>query len=273
MDKAILYDANTCIACRACQLACKQWNDTPPARQEDWGDYPAPADISVSTWLKVFVNETQSYSRDTFTFTRRACMHCSDAACVTVCPTGALSYHPDGLVAYDKGLCSGCGYCADFCPFGVPHSNRNIITGIAKMDKCTLCTSPGRDRLAEGYEPACVKACPTDALVFGQRDDMVSLGTQRVNALKSRGYDNAYLYGENELGGLHVLYVLEDTPDKYGLPPTPEYPVMATMWQDILQPLGLAAGGLMLAGLGLNYVVSRRSKKSYCRVDADKEAR
>ena len=166
MDKAILYDANTCIACRACQLACKQWNDTSPDRPEDWGDYPAPAAISISTWLKVFVKETESYSQDVFLFTRRACMHCSDAACVAVCPTGALRYHPDGFVAYDKDLCSGCGYCADFCPFGVPHSNRNLVTGVAKMDKCTLCTSPGYDRLSEGYEPACVKSCPTDALVM-----------------------------------------------------------------------------------------------------------
>jgi formate dehydrogenase iron-sulfur subunit len=129
------------------------------------------------------------------------------------------------------------------------------------MDKCTLCTTPGADRIAEGYEPACVKTCPTDALVFGDREELLALGRQKVNGLKNKGYSNAYLYGENELGGLHVLYVLEDSPDKYGLPVEPEFPALATLWQDIVQPLGLAAGGLVLAGLGLNYVVARRAKR------------
>jgi len=259
-EKAILYDSTSCIACRGCQVACKQWNDNAVDKEENWGDYPQPADISADTWLKVLANEEESYGEDTFLFTRSACMHCTDAACVEVCPTGALSRHELGFVTYDKDICSGCGYCVDFCPFGVPQSTRNTITGVAKMDKCTLCTTPGADRLAEGYEPACVKSCPTDALVFGDRDNLVTIGRQKVSDLKSNGYSNAYLYGEKELGGLHVLYVLEDSPDKYGLPPAPEFPATATLWQDIIQPVGLAAGGLVLAGLGLNYIIARRAK-------------
>jgi formate dehydrogenase iron-sulfur subunit len=270
-EKAILYDATTCIACRACQVACKQWNDNPVEKEENWGDYPKQKDISASTWLKIMFNEAESYGEATYLFARRACMHCTDAACVEVCPTGALYHHELGFVAYDKDICSGCGYCVDFCPFGVPQSNRNKFTGIAKMDKCTLCTSPGADRLAEGYEPACVKTCPTDALVFGDREELLALGRQKVSDLKSRGYSNAYLYGENELGGLHVLYVLEDSPDKYGLPVKPEFPALATLWQDIVQPLGLAAGGLVLAGLGLNYVIARRAKRIKAKAEEKEE--
>jgi formate dehydrogenase iron-sulfur subunit len=243
-------------------VACKQWNDNPPEKEASWEDYPAQGDISPNTWLKIMLHEAESNGRAAFLFTRRACMHCTDAACAEVCPTGALYRHELGFVTYDKDICSGCGYCVDFCPFSVPQSTRNTITGIAKMDKCTLCTTPGADRLAAGYEPACVKSCPTDALVFGDRNDMLSLGRQKVQALKEKGYSNAYLYGENELGGLHVLYVLQDSPDKYGLPVKPEFPALATMWQDILQPLGLAAGGLVLAGLGLNYIVARRAKRA-----------
>ncbi|HEX79293.1 MAG TPA: 4Fe-4S dicluster domain-containing protein [Dehalococcoidia bacterium] len=259
-EKAILYDSTSCIACRGCQVACKQWNDNPLDKEENWGDCPQTADISASTWLKIMLNEAKSYGDDTFLFTRRACMHCTDAACIKVCPTGALSRHELGFVTYDKDICSGCGYCMEFCPFGVPQSTRNTLTGAAKMDKCTLCTTPGADRMSENYEPACVKTCPTDALVFGDRDDLVILGNQKVSELKDEGYNNASLYGENELGGLHVLYVLEDSPDRYGLPLTPEFPAMADVWQDIIQPVGLAAGGLLLAGLGLNYIIASRAK-------------
>jgi hypothetical protein len=114
--------------------------------------------------------------------------------------------------------------------------------------------------MSENYEPACVNTCPTDALVFGNRDDLVLQGNQKVSELQGKGYSNAGLYGENELGGLHVLYVLEDSPDRYGLPSEPEFPAMADIWQDIIQPVGLAAGGLVLAGLGLNYIIASRAK-------------
>lgn len=260
-EKAILYDATACIGCRACQLACKQWNENSVDKMDKCGDYPNQADITANTWLKIMFNETDSYGEEKLFFSRRACMHCSDAACVEVCPTGALSRHELGFVTYNKDICSGCGYCVEFCPFEVPRSTRNTITGIAKMDKCTLCTSPGFDRIAESHEPACVQSCPTDALIFGERSDLISTGKQKVSTLKEQGCSNAYVYGENEMGGLHVLYVLEDSPDKYHLPSEPKFPVTATLWKDILQPAGLALGGLVMAGLGLNYIVAKRAQR------------
>jgi len=260
MTKAVLYDATNCTACRACQVACKQWNELKAEVTTNRGTYENPPDLSSQTWLKIRFNEVESQGELSWLFTRQACMHCTDAACVKVCPTGALYHHELGFVAYNKDLCSGCGYCADFCPFSVPRSNRNLLTGIAKMDKCTLCTTPTLDRINAGYEPACVKTCPTDALIYGDRDELVAKGRERVDALKAEGYSNAYLYGENELGGLHVMYVLNNSPDVYGLPVSPQVPASAIAWKDVIQPLGWAVGGLAIVGLGINYIIAREAK-------------
>jgi formate dehydrogenase iron-sulfur subunit len=259
-EKAILYDSTLCTACRACQVACKQWNGNEAVETANHGSYENPPDLSPETWLKIEFREVERGGKVDWLFNRRACMHCTDAACVKVCPTGALGHHELGFVTYDKDLCSGCGYCVDFCPFHVPQSDRNLVTGMAKMDKCTFCTTPGLDRIATGYEPACVKSCPTDALRYGDRDELVAEARKRVQALKAEGHTNAYLYGEKELGGLHVMYVLQDSPEVYGLPVYPEVPAVAIAWQDIIQPLGWAVGGLTLIGLGLNYIVAREAK-------------
>jgi formate dehydrogenase iron-sulfur subunit len=260
MDKAILYDSTLCTACRACQVACKQWNNNDGVETVNLGSYENPPELTPETWLKIEFREVEREGKVGWLFNRRACMHCTEAVCVRVCPTGALTHHELGFVTYDKDLCSGCGYCVDFCPFNVPRSDRNLITGLAKMDKCTFCTTPGFDRLSAGYEPACVKSCPTDALKYGDRDELVVEARQRINVLKTEGHTNAYLYGEEELGGLHVMYVLDDSPEVYGLPVHPEVPAAAIAWQDVIQPLGWAVGGLALIGLGLNYLVARKAK-------------
>lgn len=264
-DKAILYDATLCTACRGCQAACKQWNENDEGEGEQTvnrGSYENPPDLSPKTWLKMEFREVERGGKVDWLFTRRSCMHCTEAACVKVCPTGALYHNELGFVSYDKDLCSGCGYCVDFCPFHVPRSDRNLITGVAKMDKCTLCTTPGLDRIHEGWEPACVKTCPTKALKFGDRDTLLAEGKKRVQKLKSEGWSNAGLYGEKELGGLHVMYVIKDSPEKYGLLVNPEFPPVAIAWKDIIQPVGWAVGGLTIIGLGLNYLVARESKMS-----------
>lgn len=258
-ERAILFDTSKCMACRGCQIACKQWNELKGVKTSNQGTYENPPDLSSNTWLKMKFIETQKQGKVDWLFTRQACMHCTDAACVKVCPTKALYHHEMGMVAYNKDLCSGCGYCQEFCPFNVPRSNRNLITGVAKMDKCTMCTNPGLDRNGEGYTPACVKTCPTKSLTYGDRATLVATGRQRVTSLQAGGLNNAYFYGDKELNGLHVLYVLDDSPEAYGLPVNPRVPDVTMAWKDVIQPMGLVVGGLALVGLGLNFVVARKA--------------
>ena len=270
-EKAILYDATKCTACRGCQVACKQWNENDeyipaPAdgievQAKNWGSYENPRDLSPATWLKMEFREVEAGGQVRWLFTRRACMHCTDAGCVRVCPTGSLYHHELGFVAYNKDTCSGCGYCVEACPFDVPRSEGNILTGIAKMDKCTLCATPSLDRLDAGYEPACVKTCPTGALMYGDRDKLVAEGKTRVQVLQAKGWKNAYLYGDKELGGLHVMYVLDDSPAVYGLPVAPQITAATTVWKDVIQPIGWAVGGVTILGLGLNWLVARANAK------------
>jgi formate dehydrogenase iron-sulfur subunit len=268
-DKAILFDATKCTACRGCQVMCKQWNENDEyipttengVQAKNTGSYENPPDLSPQTWLKMKFTEVEAGSQVRWLFTRRACMHCTDAGCVKVCPNGSLYHHALGFVAYNKDTCTGCGYCVEACPFDVPRYTRNILSGIAKMDKCTFCTTQGLDRIAEGWEPACVKTCPPKALKFGDRDALVADGRKRVQALQARGYTNAYLYGDRELGGTHVLYVLDDSPAVYGLPVSPQIPAAAIAWKDVIQPVGWAVGGLTIVGLGLNYLVARANAK------------
>jgi formate dehydrogenase iron-sulfur subunit len=260
MHKAILFDATQCMACRGCQVACKQWNELSGERTRNSGSYENPPSLSAKTWLKIKFIESENDGMPTWKFSRQACMHCTDAACVTVCPTKALYHNELGMVSYNKDACSGCGYCADFCPFDVPCTDGNLVCGVAKIAKCTMCTSGGLDRIAAGEQPTCVKTCPSSALKFGDRDQLLAEGREKVATLKQQGFGNAYLYGEKELRGLHVLYVLDDMPEAYGLPANPTIPAVAGIWKNMLQPAGWALGGLTLAGLALNYLIARQAK-------------
>lgn len=251
-DKAILFDTTRCSGCRGCQVACKEWNEHETDETVFTGSYENPTKLSSNTWIRMRFDEVVRQGKLSFLFTRSSCMHCTNASCATVCPVKAITKTPEGFVHIDQSWCIGCGTCTEACPFHIPHMNHHVGTAT----KCQACTSVGLNRLAAGAEPACVKACPPDALTYGNRDDLVTTGQQRVAALKAKGKTSAYLYGENELGGLHVMYVLDDSPSVYGLPENPQVATgdMAFKWIG-----GLATAGVV-ATLPLLWVLKRREK-------------
>ena len=245
-DIAMMVDVSKCVGCWWCYAACKQYNGLPDTVKPD---PEQPPELAQDTW-------TTLATPDAKRFRKHACNHCTDAACVEVCPTGALYYHDLGFVAYDSSKCSGCGYCAEACPFGVPQMAGNKVTGISIMGKCTFCI----DRVTGGQQPACAEACPNDAIKFGKRGELLQECTERVNNIKA-DHPNAAVYGDKQVGGLHVLYVLDDKPSVYNLPDDPKVPIAATVWQDVIQPLGWAAAVLVVGGLGMNYLVARSKIK------------
>jgi formate dehydrogenase iron-sulfur subunit len=247
-DIAMLVDTSKCISCWWCYAACKNYNGLPETIKPD-PNQPPPLSPIVWTTLQTADVSGKLHAR------KQACNHCSDAACVKVCPTGALSYNEMGFVQYDKEKCSGCGYCAEFCPFDVPQMSSNNITGNAVMDKCTFCI----DRVTNGQQTACAEACPTGAIKFGQRDELVAEGKQRIEELSQENID-ARLYGEKELEGLHVMYVLDEKSDIYGLPNSPDVPVTVEV-HDVLRWAGIGLAAATVLGLGINYLVAKRGKK------------
>jgi formate dehydrogenase iron-sulfur subunit len=248
-DIAMLVDVTKCVSCWWCYAACKNYNKLPETIKPD-PEQPPPLSPDVWTTLKPIKKGTEWHSR------KMACNHCTDAACVEVCPTGALSYNKLGFVQYDKEKCSGCGYCVEFCPFGVPQLESGKIAS-AVMNKCTFCY----DRVTSGEPPACAAACPTGAIKFGKRSELVSEGRERVVTLNKTN-NNAVFYGDKELGGLHVMYVLDDSPEVYDLPTDPEVPPAALV-RNILKWVGVGAVVAVLAGFGLNYIVAREAKMTH----------
>jgi len=183
-------------------------------------------------------------------------MHCSDAVCVEVCPTGALSYNELGFVQYERDKCIGCGYCAKCCPFEVPKIVADEVTGIGVMSKCTFCA----ERVKQGLPTACADACPTGALRFGDRRELLEEGRQRVAELASTNPE-ANLYGDDGTGDLHVLYVLTEHPAEYGLPAEPRPPAAVTLRNVVLRPLGWVLWGAVAAGLAFNVLVAQARQR------------
>jgi formate dehydrogenase iron-sulfur subunit len=255
---ALLLDVSKCTACRGCQAACKQWNDLPAEETVQWGSYQNPKDLSYDTYTLI---RFQEYVRDDDTlawlFLNQRCLHCTDAACVEVCPTGALSHNEMGFVSYEEEKCNGCGYCSQFCPFGIPQLDvASALSGEGKSSKCFFC----QDRTTNGLKPACVKTCPAGALDWGDRDAMIGKAQARVDMLKSDlGYPKANVYGETQLGGLGRIYVLTAPAEAYGLPADPKYPAMGTLWQKILQPVGQVAFAATVVGAITAFFIARRN--------------
>jgi formate dehydrogenase iron-sulfur subunit len=255
-ELALLYDTSKCIGCRACQNACREWNQTTP--QTDPSElYDAPSNLSAETWtlIKIAKPETE------WPFINYQCMHCTDAACVNVCPTGALFHDENGFVGIDQDKCNGCGYCTQFCPYGVPHLGEvNLVTGEATAAKCTFC----QDRIHEGIGgPFCAERCPTEALLWGNREELLDQARARVSDLRGQGLAEARLYGETQAGGLHRLSILLDKPSVYDLPSDPTGPVaFSGVWQRVIQPLGGIAVGATTLGLVINWLVARTQIKA-----------
>jgi formate dehydrogenase iron-sulfur subunit len=248
-DLAILYDASKCIGCRACERACKEHNDLPA---------PAEANVELSATAWNLIVTRKGVNSDDQPFFNYQCMHCTDAACVLGCPAGALSIDEKGFVSFKQDRCIGCGYCTQFCPFGIPQLGEvNVITGGAKATKCTFC----QDKIEAGKGgPSCAEACPSGALTWGERGTLLAGAKTRVSELKTGGSSSTRLYGEHEAGGLHRMSILLDEPSAYGLPDNPEGSfVLAHLYRRIIQPAGIAVFGAALFGVVAAFGLARRS--------------
>lgn len=217
-EVAKLIDVTTCIGCKACQVACSEWNDIRDKIGTNVGVYDNPTDLTAKSWTVMRFSEVEENGKLEWLIRKDGCMHCADPGCLKACPAeGAIIQYANGIVDFQSEHCIGCGYCIAGCPFNVPRINEEDN----RAYKCTLCV----DRVEVGQEPACVKTCPTGAIHFGSKESMINLANERVTELQTRGYDNAGLYDPQGVGGTHVMYVLHhaDKPNLYhGLPENPE---------------------------------------------------
>jgi formate dehydrogenase beta subunit len=202
---AKLIDTSTCIGCKSCEVACQEWNDQEfiTAAAFD-GTYQTIPDLEQNFWNLIKFNEiARDDGNMTWNMVKYQCMHCADAGCLTACPApGAIFRLDNGIVDFDHNKCIGCGYCITGCPFDVPR----LSPKTNKVYKCTLCS----DRTAVGLEPACIKACPTNCLTFGSRDDLIQIANARSAELQEDGFAGAGVYNPQGVGGTNVLYVLKD---------------------------------------------------------------
>jgi formate dehydrogenase iron-sulfur subunit len=290
-------DTTVCIGCKACEVACKQWNDLPAdgAEFEKGRSYDHTGQLSGSTWRHVrfldLVEPTEERrteaaealaagagghapslpaadtdgdgpvdvaeavaAMDRWIFMSDVCKHCTNAGCLDACPTGALIRTEFQTVFLQPDVCNGCGYCVPACPFGVV--DRDHIDG--RAGKCTLCY----DRLQDGLEPACAKACPTDSIQFGPYEDLVEVASERVATLHRRGMQDAYLYGAGDeademlAGGLGAFFLLTEPPERFGLPREADSPIQEHVVPATLAAVG--AGVLAAAGVAAAFLRAAR---------------
>jgi formate dehydrogenase iron-sulfur subunit len=228
MANGFFTDTSICIGCKACEVACKQWNQLPDDGYHFSGmSYDNTMALGSSTWRHVSFIERPAPIGNTDTsglawlMASDVCKHCARAGCLENCPTGALMRTEFGSVYVQPDVCNGCGYCVSGCPFGV--IDRNSEDGRAW--KCTLCY----DRQKDGMQPACAKACPTASIQFGEINELRHRARARVEKLHELGVKEAYLYGEDAASqpgteGLNAFFLLLDKPEVYNLPPHPEVP-------------------------------------------------
>lgn len=237
---AKLIDTSTCIGCKACEVACQQWNDLPPETTVQVGTYQTMPELAPGFWNLIRFRETEVAGSMAWLMRKDQCMHCAEPGCLVSCPApGAIVQYVNGIVDFQQEHCTGCGYCITGCPFNIPKLSRKT----AKVYKCTLCV----DRVGAGLEPACIKACPTGCLQFGTKEQMLTAAGKRVKQLQAGGFAHAAVYDPPGVSGTGVVTVLAhgDRPDLYGLPESPTVPVAVSLWKKPLRwlgSLGLIAG-------------------------------
>ncbi|KLN98225.1 formate dehydrogenase [Moellerella wisconsensis] len=249
-EVAKLIDVSTCIGCKACQVACSEWNDIRDDVGHCTGVYDNPTDLSAKSWTVIRFSETKENGKLEWLIRKDGCMHCAEPGCLKACPSaGAIIQYANGIVDFQSAHCIGCGYCIAGCPFNIPRLNPKDN----RVYKCTLCV----DRVSVGQEPACVKTCPTGAIHFGTKRDMLDIAEERVDKLKKRGFAQAGVYNPSSVGGTHVMYVLQhaDKPQLYhGLPKDPHIDTPIDLWKGILKPLSVVGFIATFAGLIFHYV-------------------
>ena len=259
---AKLIDVSKCIGCKACQSACMEWNDLRPDIVETPfgpevvsttnGTYNNPTDLNGNTWTVMRFTEYENEATGNLEWLIRkdGCMHCAEPGCLKACPSpGAIVQYTNGIVDFHEEKCIGCGYCITGCPFNIPRISKKDN----KAYKCTMCS----DRVAVGLEPACVKTCPTGAIVFGTKEAMKDHAETRIADLKRRGFENAGLYDPEGVGGTHVMYVLHhaDKPSIYAnLPEKPQISPMVTVWKGVAKPLAMVAMGAAMLGSLFHFI-------------------
>jgi formate dehydrogenase iron-sulfur subunit len=241
-------DTSVCIGCKACEVACKEWNELPT---DDIGftghSYDNTGALGASTWRHVAFIEQDRDGAMRWLMSSDVCKHCTSAPCLEVCPTGALFRTEFDTVVVQQDVCNGCGYCVSACPFGVIAKSQDD----GRAHKCTLCY----DRLKDDMTPACAQACPTESIQFGPLDELRERAFERLEVLHVAGESSARLYGEdpdNGMGGLGSIFLLLDEPEVYGLPPDPVSTTrdLGSMWRAaagagaaLLGAIAVTAGG------------------------------
>jgi formate dehydrogenase iron-sulfur subunit len=235
--KGLLISPELCTGCRGCQSACKEWNKLPAEKTRNLGTYENPPDLTPNLYNRIrFVEKSGKNGLD-WLFISRRCMHCGDAGCMAICPApGALHRNRFGFVVFNKNVCIGCKLCRAACPFDIPRYDAS-----EKISKCHLCS----DRVENGLPPACAKTCPTGAIAYGDRADLIARAG-------SAGYKT--LYGRADLAGLGVMYAFREKPEFYGFPSTPGIPGSVSFWRSVLKPLALVGLGASVAAAAVHYL-------------------
>ncbi|MBW4055888.1 MAG: formate dehydrogenase subunit beta [Proteobacteria bacterium] len=249
-EVAKLIDISKCIGCKACQAACMEWNDIRDVIGTNHGVLDNPMDLTENSWTVMRYSEVETDRGLEWLIRKDGCMHCTEPGCLKACPApGAVVQYSNGIVDFHEENCIGCGYCITGCPFNIPRLSKKD----SKVYKCTLCS----DRVAVGLEPACAKTCPTGAIMFGTKVDMLHHAEGRVADLKSRGFAKAGIYDPHGVGGTHVIYVLQhaDKPELYsGLPKDPSIGPLVELWKGAAKPVASLALAAIGVGALIHYV-------------------